>query len=160
MGQKEDLEIAACEFFLKSFNIRQGSQFEIISHRDKPDFEVLDRYSEETFYLEVTHLYCNTEETKYLLGKPGNSLYLHSNIACLIDTLNHELEKKVQKSIKYSDDKRLVLLVRVACPEFGMNDFERFERDIIVPTVNVFGEIWLLFWDPKTDGFNDLFPIQ
>lgn len=160
MDEKQNLEVAACTYFLTSYNALHGSNFQIVEHRDKPDFLVEDGHTGEKLGIEVTHLFYDVKEAQMMLGRRPNELHGVMTVCDLITKLNADLAVKVDRAANYDFEGKLFLLVRVASPIFDRQDFDMYEEDINVPTLNTFAEIWLLFWDQASKTYSDLKQIQ
>ena len=160
MDERERLELAACNCFLDSYNTRHQTNFQIVDHRDKPDFLVQNSHTSETLGIEVMHLYHDSKEAQMVLGRRPNELHGVMTISGLIAKLNSDLSEKVERAAKYDFNGKMVLLVRVTSPIFDRQDFDMFEDEIGVPSPNNFVEIWLLFRNQATGTYSDLKQIQ
>ena len=69
MNEKQNLELAACTYFIDSYNTIHRTSFQLIAHQDKPDCLLQDVVTGEQVGVEVTHLYYDTEEAKMVLGR-------------------------------------------------------------------------------------------
>jgi hypothetical protein len=160
MTERELLESAACTHFLNAYNKRNGTQFAVVDHRDKPDFLIKDSLNGEKLGIEVMHLYYDSKEAKMVLGRQPKELHGTMTISELIAQLNNDLVQKVFQSVKYDFSGPMFLVIRVASPIFDQADFEMFEDEIIVPVPNAFAEIWLLFLEHSTNEYSGLMQIQ
>jgi len=160
MNERLALERAACNYFLDSYNRLHDTAFEIVDHRDKPDFWARDTRSGEKIGIEVTHLFFDSREAKILLGRSPDGTHGTMTISELIERLNDLLAQKITQTAKYNFEGRLFLLVRVASPIFDKKDFEIFEDEITFPPGNVLDEVWLLFLNQTTQTYNDLMQVQ
>jgi hypothetical protein len=160
MNEKENLERAACDYFIRSYNNDHGTRFEIVCHQDRPDFLTRDSNSGETLGIEITHLFYDDKVAKMVLGRLSGQLHGAMTLPNLIDKLNAKLAEKVNRAARYPHDGKLVLVIRVASPIFDKRDFEMYSDEIAVPTLNTFAEIWLLFRNLCAGTFSDLLQIQ
>jgi len=160
MDERLQLELAACRCFIDSYNVRHGTDFKSVEHRDKPDFLIQDARTREAMGLEVMHLYYDGKEAQMVLGRRSKEPHGPMTLDQLIDKLNSDLVEKVARASKYDFDGRMSLVIRVASPIFDRADFDIYEDDVVVPGPNLFDEIWLLFRDPDTGAFTDLKQIQ
>lgn len=160
MDERQQLERAACEHFLNAYNKRHTTHFEIVEHRDKPDFLAQDASTGEKTGVEIMHLYYDAKEAQIMLGRRPNELHGTMNINGLIDKLNADLDEKCSRAAKYDFNGKMFLVIRVASPIFDQKDFEIFGTDIVVPTHNTFAEIWLVFWDQASKAYSTLMQIQ
>ncbi|MFX4263524.1 hypothetical protein ACOBQJ_15165 [Pelotomaculum propionicicum] len=156
MDEKWLLEQAAAEHFVAALNKLYATSYRVIEHSDKPDVIIRDLASGDTIGIEVTHLFYNGDEAKELLGKSDESNSRPDNdivVIELIEKLNDLLEQKAQKARGYNHNHKLSLLVRVASPVFGTDDFDRFEHYIRVP-ISDYRHIWLLFFNAKSEKWD------
>lgn len=159
-NEKPELEVAACNYFLQSYNSFLKTNFSLIDHDDKPDIIIKDNNSGEVIGLEVTHLFYDTNEAKILLGRSLNIIHDPMNMYTLVQRLNDLLQKKTEAALKYSFAKRMFLLVRVASPIFFLSDFEIYEDEINIPMFNPFDQIWLLLFNDQSQKYEDIKPLQ
>lgn len=143
MNEKERLEKAACEQFVKIYNQQFSSKFTIVKHQDKPDF-IIGNQDEEQLGIEVSHLYHDQREAMLLLGREKGMHGLMS-FNDLLDALNRLLQKKFDEAQKYpyKGDKHLV--VRTTSPIWGNKDFKGSREKILVPSLSAFEKVWLIF---------------
>ncbi len=160
MDERQQLELAASTYFLQSYNARHRTNFQIVEHKDRPDFLVQDAQTGEKMGIEVMHLYFDAKEAQMVLGRRSNELHGVMTISELIAKLNADLAEKIARAAKYNFDGRTLLVIRVASPIFDRADFDMFEDEITVPTLNTFDEIWLLFWDDSSKTYSDLKQMQ
>lgn len=152
---KKKLEKYAGEYFLNSYNQRFGTTFKIKIQRDKPDLVVTDENTKTIIGIEITHLYYGTGEAKLLLGKTIQSIPDVMDPDELIKNLNGLLKEKVKQVKKYNFPHKTFLVIRVASRIFDKSDFDRVEKDIVVPK-NIFSEIWLLPRDFQGRGWGGI----
>lgn len=160
MNENQDLELAACNYFIGAYNAIHHANLEFIEHRDKPDCVLRDAVTGEQVGVEVTHLYYDAKEAKMVLGRLPKQVHGVMTISQLIEKLNADMAEKINRAAKYNFEGKLVLLVRVASPIFDKQDFEMYEDEIDVPELNTFAEIWLLFWSQATGTYSDLMQLQ
>ncbi|RLC36773.1 hypothetical protein DRH29_03825 [candidate division Kazan bacterium] len=153
MAEKKKLEKAAFDYFIKSYNLFNGTNFQFNKHSDKPDFIAED--DGQMLGVEVTHLFYDDNEAKILLGRADKRISGIMKADELIKTLNIKLADKVEQAAKYDFKNRMILVIRVASPVFDKSDFDREENSIKVPQ-SVFSEIWMLFYDTNTQSWSDL----
>ena len=160
MSEKQDLELAACEYFIGSYNAIHHTHLTLGQHRDKPDCVLHDVVTKEQVGVEVTHLYYDAREAKMVLGRLSKQPHGVMNIVQLIAKLNADMVEKTNRAAKYDFEGKLILLIRVASPIFDKQDFEMYEDEINVPSLNPFAEIWLLFWSHASGTYSDLMQLQ
>lgn len=155
MNEKVKLERAALNYFLESYNRFKETHLEFKKHSDKPDFIVKDSESNQIVGVEVTHLFYDVDEAKMLLGRSDKDAHGLMNSTELIATLNERLKDKTESAREYKFRDSMFLIVRVASPIFDKSTFDRFEEDILIP-LNIFDEIWLVFYDFSRRAWGDL----
>lgn len=160
MNEKLALELAACTYFIASYNGLHKTKFQIQKHQDRPDFLLKDVDTGEMVGVEVMHLYYDAVEAKMVLGRLSGKLHGVMTISHLIQQLNSDLADKINTAASYDFPGKLILLVRVASPIFDRQDFDMYEDEITVPQPNTIAEIWLLFWDQTTGTYSNLKQIQ
>ena len=160
MSEKLNLELAACSYFIDSYNAIHRTKLKLVEHRDKPDFLLCDAVTGEQVGVEVTHLFYDAKEAKMVLGRLSKQLHGVMTINQLIEKLNADLAEKTSRAAKYDFECNLVLLIRVASQIFDKQDFEMYEDEIDVPKLNTFSEIWLLFWSQNSGTYSDLMQLQ
>ena len=160
MAEKEELELAACTFFINSYNAIHHTNLEIIQHTDKPDFLLCDANTEEQIGVEVTHLYYDGKEAMMVLGRLSKQPHGVMDISQLVEKLNADMAEKINRAAQYDYEGKLILLIRVASPIFDKQDFEMYQDEIDVPKLNTFSEIWLLFWNQADGNYSDLMQLQ
>ena len=156
MDEKWLLEQAAAEHFVAALNNMYATSYVVTEHSDRPDIVIKDLKTGDIIGTEVTHLFYDGAEAKELLGKSGENNNRPDNVIIvikLIEKLNELLEQKAQKTKGYNHNYKLSLLVRVASPIFGTDDFERFKHYIRVP-VSEYCHIWLLFFDTNSEKWD------
>lgn len=160
MSEKQDLELAACMYFIDSYNAIHRTNLKLVEHRDKPDCVLRDAVTGEQVGVEVTYLYYDAQEAKMVLGRLSKQLHGVMTISQLIEKLNADMVEKINRAAKYDFEGKLILLIRVASPIFDKQDFEMYADEIDVPRLNTFSEIWLLFWSQASGTYSDLMQLQ
>lgn len=153
--EKKKLEELAGKYFLNSYNKLLDVNFEIKTQREKPDLKIVDKNTNTILGIEITHLYYGTEEAKILFGRTTQSMSSVMKPGHLIENLNGLLKEKVSQVKNYDFPHKILLVIRVASRIFDKSDFDRVEKDIIVPP-NIFSEIWLLPRDFEGRGWGDI----
>ncbi|MDA8440843.1 MAG: hypothetical protein M0Z55_00490 [Peptococcaceae bacterium] len=149
MAQWDDekwlLEQNAAENFVQALNARSGTAYRVLLHSDRPDVVIEDVQSCHKIWVEVAHLFYDAEEARILLGR-SDGRHSEENIKIYIYRLNQLLQQKSEKASGYSYAGDLALLIRVASPIFGVEDFNQYEKLIELP-ISPYTYIWLLFFD-------------
>ncbi len=154
-NEKKKLEELAGKYFLTSYNKLLGVNFEIKTQREKPDLKIVDKNTDTTLGIEITHLYYGTDEAKILFGRTTQSMSSIMEPDHLIENLNGLLAEKAGQVKNYDFPYKTLLVVRVASRIFDKSDFDKVEKDIIVPP-NIFSEIWLLPRDFQGRGWGNI----
>jgi hypothetical protein len=147
------LEQNAAEFFVDALNAQLGTAYVVALHGDRPDIVIEDTNTHHQVGVEVTHLFYDAKEARMLLGRSGPVYNQSENIESYINRLNSLLGQKGEKAKGYADYGELALLVRVASPVFGLDDFNRYESLIEVPQCD-YRYIWLLFYSFVENKWN------
>ena len=148
------IEKATLDYFLRSYNQYKGTHLQFKCCQESPDYIARNLSTNEDIGIEVTVLYDNNFEARFLLGRSNDAGGLRSSTET-IARLNNLLKKKAQQAKKYEFEGKLVLVIRVASRVFDKADFDMHEADIIVPT-NRFAEIWLVLYDVSKQAYSDL----
>lgn len=143
MTEKENLEKAACEQFLKAYNQTYGCSFKTELHSDKPDFIVKDTINGQSIGIEIAHLFHDQQEAKLLLGRDNG---LHDSIAISDDitSLNELINQKCNKALNYDYGGSLHLVIRIASPIWDKANFEKEVENIVIPACK-YVCVWLIF---------------
>ncbi len=153
------LEQNAAEFFVKALNDKLGTSYVVVLHGDRPDIVIEDINTHHRLGVEVTHLFYDAEEARMLLGRSDPRYKEAENMESYIHRLNHLLAQKAEKAKGYTNYGELALLVRVASPVFGLEDFNNYQILIQVPQCQ-YKYIWLLFYNFADKKWNLLKSIK
>ena len=142
-----EAEEALIDRFINGYKNRFGFDLVIVSHRDRPDFEVLNRQTGEKVGIEITGLYQSEREAKINYGREPSWERFSGSWDLLIANLNHLLAEKAEKSRGYQYCGRMFLAIYVGSLVFNeTNDFDYVHSRIAIPE-NRFSEIWLMLRD-------------
>ncbi|HWJ02057.1 MAG TPA: hypothetical protein VNU93_00175 [Verrucomicrobiae bacterium] len=153
------LEQNAAEYFVEALNEQLSTSYRVMLHADRPDIVIEDEDSLHRLGVEVTHLFYDSAEARALLGRSPIDYRSQEDIKTFIDRLNKLLAQKADKAKKYADEWELALLVRVASPAFGIQDFVRFKNLIDVPDCK-YKYIWLLFYNFDESRWNIIMALK
>lgn len=159
MNEKEWLEESLIDYFIQAMNNMHKSNYQVVIHRDRPDFIIVEKFQNKKFGVEVTHLFYDPEEAKQLLGHQHLLDSKVENIEHYINILNKLLAKKTEKANGYDQSYDLVLLVGITSPLFTRDDFENSREDIIIPQ-SKFAIICLVFFNELNQNWEDLMFIK
>ncbi|MDQ4075232.1 MAG: hypothetical protein M3220_03180 [Chloroflexota bacterium] len=156
--EKARLERAAMLMFVRALRLTYRRELQILEQRERPDFMVTNRHA--CFIgVEITHLYHNAEEARYLNGRSYEDIHPITTVDELLDALNRGLEKKSALSYSYDTFERLLLLIRVPSPEVQKEIIIHNLERIVVPP-SAFDEIWMLFYDFDRLDWADLLQLR
>lgn len=146
LNEKWLIEESAALALVEILNLQQGMKYEIVSHADRPDIVIESQVDGTRLGVEVTHLFYDSDEARFILGRSHEHVHPPEYIEEYIRRLNALLQQKSEKARGYNHDYPLALLIRVVSPLFHMLNFDEYESRIVVPTSD-FEIIWLLFYD-------------
>jgi len=156
---REEAEKIIIDRFLIAYQKRFGVELTIITHRDKPDFEVIDPITNEHIGIEVTGVYQNEEEAKIQYWAVDDWEKFEGSTDEILSSLNMRLRDKAEKSKSYIFNGRMFLAIFLGSLVFNQKSDVDFIRNQIVIPDNKFSEIWLIIRD-KDDYSPELYPLQ
>lgn len=112
MDEKERIEREALAFFLRLYNRKNHRKFRILVKRERPDFEVRDRWSGEVLGVEVSHIFHDKKEAMMMLGRDPSTIHGIISAQDHVAVLMEVLRKKAQKVRGYSCSAPVVLVLR------------------------------------------------
>lgn len=148
LDEKWLLEENAALALVEILNIQQGNNYKILMHEDRPDIVIENQTDGKRLGVEVTHLFYDSEEARYVFGRssqqnfPPNPQYIEEYVR----RLNLLLQQKSEKAKGYNHDYPLALLIRVVSPLFHLCNFKVYADSVVVPSSD-FDIIWLMFYD-------------
>lgn len=155
---KARLERAAMLMFLHALRLHHGRELHIVEQRERPDFLVTDERGRQ-IGVEVTHLYHNEEEARYLNGRATSGIHPLTTVEELLHALNRGLLNKANLSFGYAAPEGLMLLIRVPSPTVQKATIlAHRERLLLHPSA--FDEIWMLFYDFDRLDWADLLRLR
>ena len=146
LDEKWLIEESAAQALVEILNLQQGMKYEIVEHTDRPDIVLENLLDGTRLGVEVTHLFYDSDEARFILGRSHEQVHPPEYIEEYIRRLNALLQQKSEKAKGYSHEYPLALLIRVVSPLFHMLNFKAYESRIVVPSSD-FKIIWLLFYD-------------
>lgn len=156
--EKARLERAAMLMFIRALRRHEGRDWSIYEQRERPDFLV--RNARGRFIgVEVTHLYHNADEARFLNGRADEEIHPLTTVAELLDALNKSLLNKADLSFGYEAFEHLILLIRVPSPDVPKQTILDNQAHIVVPP-SAFDEIWMLFYDFDHLDWADLLRLR
>jgi hypothetical protein len=146
LDEKWLIEESAALALVELLNLQQGMKYEIVQHSDRPDMIIENQLDGSRLGVEVTHLFYDSDEARFILGRSQERFHSPEHIEEYISRLNALLQQKSEKAKGYNHEYPLALLIRVVSPLFHMLNYDTYESRIVVPTSD-FKIIWLLFYD-------------
>jgi len=146
LDEKWLIEEGAALALLEILNFQQGTSYEIVRHTDRPDIVIENQLDGTRLGVEVTHLFYDSDEARYVFGRSHEPGHPPEYIDEYIRRLNALLQQKSEKAKGYNHEYPLALLIRVVSPLFHMYDFKAYAARIVVPPSD-FQIIWLMFYD-------------
>jgi hypothetical protein len=156
--EKSRLERAAMLMFLRALRLNYGRELHIWEQRERPDFVARGPWGK-WVGVEITHLYHNEEEARYLNGRAPEGIHPLTSVAQLVDALNRSLQNKALRSYGYEAHEELILLIRVPSPEVQKSVVMAHRDQVSVPE-SAFDEIWMLFYDYDHLDWADLLRLD
>lgn len=156
--EKARLERAAMLMFVRAMRLTYRRDLRIIEQRERPDFLAMG-HPMHLIGVELTHLYHNAEEARFLNGRASEEIHPLTTVDELLDALNRSLHSKAALSYGYEMFDRLWLLIRVTSPEVQKRTIlDHWSRIVIPPSA--FHQIWMLFYDFDHLDWADLLRLQ
>lgn len=144
--------------FVRALRVTTGRRLFLLEQRERPDFLAQDALGRQ-IGVEITHLYQNEAEARFLNGRATDEIHPITNVDELLDALNRGLEKKAALSSGYDSFDALQLLIRVTSPDVPRQQLEAHLDRIIMPP-SAFDEVWLLFYDFDHLDWNNLLQLR
>lgn len=143
MDEKERIEREALAFFLRLYNRKRESKFRMTVKRERPDFVIENKLSDEVLGVEISHIFHDKKEAMMLLGRDESRIHGIITAQDHVDVLMSILKKKAEKVLGYPYDGPVILVLR---------DFSRIfdARTIFDPRLGLkipgceYKEIWYL----------------
>lgn len=145
LDEKWLIEEGAAQALVDVLNRQYGKNYRIVRHTDRPDVVIENQADGKRLGVEVTHLFYDSEEARYVFGRSDDQDHSPEYIEEYVRRLNILLQQKSEKAKGYSHEYPLALLIRVVSPLFHMCDFDAYASNIVVPPSD-FKIIWLLFY--------------
>ena len=112
MEEKEHLERQALAFILRLYNRREGTKWRLHVKRERPDFEIKDRFSGELMGVEVAHIFHDKKEAMMMLGRDQSHIHGIISADDHVRVLERVLKIKAQKFWGYDFDGPIILVLR------------------------------------------------
>ncbi|WP_243454318.1 hypothetical protein [Desulfosporosinus fructosivorans] len=128
------IEESAALALVEILNLQTGVKYQIFKHADRPDIVIENEFDGTRLGVEVTHLFYDADEARFILGRSQKYVHPPEYIEEYIQRLNALLQQKSEKAKGYDHEYPLALLIRVVSPLFHMLNFDEYKSRIIVCT--------------------------
>lgn len=143
MDEKERIEREALAFFLRLYNRKRDAKFRLERKRERPDFEIRDRISDELLGVEISHIFHDKKEAMMYLGRDESRIHGIITAQDHVDVVNSILKKKAEKVKDYPFEGELVLVLRDFSKIFDARTVFDERLGLKVPASG-YREIWYL----------------
>ncbi len=164
---KEQMEESLIKQFILFYNFKFGKEFQIQSKREMPDYIIKDRNINQSFGVELTLAIFNDKdnlsarklfqrEDTILSFKDTNNLQKYEiseklgfapSSGELPSIIEDRIRDKVEKSIKYSCEHQLILVIGIGAPMFGLKTIRQYVLDSITVPGSQFHDIWICVYN-------------
>ena len=143
MKEKERLERRALAFFLRLYNREFGTKYRIYKKRERPDFEVIDKYSDHILGVEISHIFHDKKEAMMFLGRDPSHFHGIITSEDHIEVVMRVLNKKEERRQYYPFDGPTILVLRDFSQIFNADALFDPRLGLKVPKSG-YDEIWYL----------------
>lgn len=166
LREKQRIELAAATSFLQIYNLRKGTNYDVVGVQDTPDVRCQDRSSQKVLVLEITLLEDHPDDIAYVLGRVDvkDELSITRVIDFRRDVIPRLVERLKDKLLSVYGEKT-ALLIRQVGTLWTISDWQR-EAATVVSQVLAGRErhygmgVWILCSNTSTIPVsNDLFPL-
>lgn len=143
MDEKERIEREALAYFLRLYNRKFKTKYQLYVKRERPDFEIKDKISDEVMGVEVSHIFHDKKEAMMLLGRDESHIHGIISAEDHVHVFSEVLKKKAEKVKNYPYDGPVILVLR----DFSMIFAARFlfdERMGLKVPASGYSQIWYL----------------
>jgi len=159
MDEKERLERRALAFFLRLYNRQFDSKYRIHVKRERPDFEVRDKYTEDLLGVEVSHIFHDKKEAMMILGRDPSHIHGIITAEDHVHVLERVLKKKAQKFLGYSCDWPIILVLRDFNPIFDAQTIFDPRLHFMMPASG-YHEVWYMTRTSPLKKWNKLVRLK
>lgn len=159
MDEKERIEREALAFFLRLYNRKFHCKFRLLRKRERPDFEVRDRWSNDALGVEVSHIFHDKKEAMMILGRDSSRIHGIITAQDHVDVLMEVLRKKAQKIHGYSCDAPMILVLRDFSPIFSARILFDARLGLKVPA-SAYKQVWYMSRSRPTKKWDTLVRLQ
>ena len=142
-NEKMLLERKALAYFLRHYNKIKKSKYSMLEHRERPDFEVIDKLSGRTIGVEISHIFHDKKEAMMLLGRDPSQIHGIITASDHVKVLTRILKQKAEKVRYYPFRGDVILVIRDFSQTFDADMLFDHRLGLKVPRSN-YKEIWYL----------------
>ena len=162
LSEKQRIEKATAELFLKIYNAKFGTGYQIQELSDTPDVICIDKNSDEVLKLEISLLEDLPGDVPYQLGrnrKPISPTTRTTAVSFWDDTVK-QLQKSLENKLLARYDSNTALVLRQVSILWEPEDWEvvahRFRNGVLVGKENNYGKgVWIICTDNSTWPVSD-----
>jgi hypothetical protein len=143
MDEKESIERKALAFFLRLYNRKFNTKFRLLVKRERPDFEIVDRYSKEIVAVEVSHIFHDKKEAMMMLGRDASHIHGIITAKDHVMVLERILKKKAIKFWGYDFEGPIMLVLRDFSPIFDAKTIFDYRLGFKMPASG-YKEVWYM----------------
>lgn len=159
MDEKEKIEREALAFFLRLYNRKFDRKYRLAAKRERPDFEVKERYTGETIGVEISHIFHDKKEAMMYLGRDDSQFHGIITAQDHVKVLNEVLRKKAEKMRSYPFDGPILLVLRDFSKIFDVHTIFDARLGLKVPASD-YVEIWYLGRSKPIKKWDELVRIK
>ncbi len=128
MNEKEEIEKATADIFIKLYNTKMGSSFSIIEYSDAPDIQCTDPHKNK-FNFEITLTEDKPNDIKALLGRSDHKRWektiseiktgktkAYEVVSCLQGNVTETIISRIKPKFKKDYGKNVALVIRDTSP--------------------------------------------
>lgn len=162
--EKQSLEKAATELFIKAYERRFGTSISYLCHNAPMKPDVSCELNGERIDFEIAHLYGSEQEAMKILGR---ELTDETRLALQQLSQNGDTDSRLQKAllrilcnkaVKRYDSNNVWLVIRNAHPSWRISDALQLNNALAFPDSHPFSQIWLIRDFAGKEGILRLFP--
>lgn len=154
LSEKQLIEKATAELFLKIYNAKFGTSFQIQELSDTPDVVCFDEKRKKILNLEISLLEDLPGDVGYQLGRgrEPNSPTTGTTVKSFYDDSLKQLQKSLENKLRSSYDSNTALVHRQESPLWKPKEWEvvahRFRNGVLSDNENNYGQgIWIICTD-------------
>ncbi len=159
MKEKERLERRALAFFLRLYYRKFETKYRLLEKRERPDFLVRDKISEDIVGVEISHIFHDKKEAMMMLGRSADHIHGIITAEDHVNVMMRVLQKKAEKVKQYPFDGPIMLVLRDFSALFDPQSIIDYHLGLKVPKSDYF-EVWYLTRSGTAEKWDHLMQIQ